>query len=286
MNTSDGQHCFVLVPGAGDIGSAIAVLLFKAGYAVALHDEPAPATSRCGMAFTDAVFEGVAVLEGVVARRVDCALDLDEMLTARTVVPVTTMQFPDALKATNWSVLVDARLRKRNVPEHQRGLAPLTVGLGPNFVAGETVDLAVETGWGEHLGEIIRSGTALPLAGGPPCLGGIGRERFVYAPVAGCFETAAHIGDHVAASQTIATIADIALSAPLSGVIHGLTHSGIAVAVDAKVIEVDPRDDPAAVFGLGERPRFMAEGVRKALEDAELCEPPIDRPISPERRLA
>ena len=286
MNTSDGQHCFVLVCGAGDIGSGIAVLLFKAGYAVALHDEPAPATSRRDMALKDAVFEDVAVLDSVVARRVDCAWDLNEMLTARKVVPVTTMPFPDTLKATNWSVLVDARLRKRNVLEHQRGLAPLTIGLGPNFVAGEAVDLAVETGWGEHLGEIIRSGTTLPLAGGPPCLGGIGRERFVYAPVAGCFETAAHIGDHVATSQTIVTIADIALSTPLSGVIRGLTHSGVAVAVDAKVIEVDPRDDPAAVFGLGERPRFIAEGVKKALEDAGLRELPIDRPISPEPRLA
>ena len=177
-------------------------------------------------------------------------------------------------------------MRKRDVLEHQRGLAPLIIGLGPNFGAGEAVDLAAETGWGEHLGEIIRSGTTLPLAGGPPCLCGIGRERFVYAPSAGCFETGAHIGDHVAVIQTIATIAEIVLSAPLYGVIRGFAHSGVAAAVDAKVIEVDPRDDPAAVFGLGERPGFMAEGVRKALVDAGLREPPIDRPISPEPRLA
>ena len=271
---------------AGDIVSAIAVLLFKAGYAIAPHHVPAPATSRRGMAFTDAVFEGVAVLEGVAARGVDCAWDLNEMLTARKAVLVTTMPFPDTLKATNGSVLVDARLHKRNVPKHQRGLAPLTIGLGPNFVAGEAVDLAVETEWGEHLGEIIRSRTTLPLAGGPPCLGRFGREQFVFAAFGCCFEAAAHIGDHVAASQTIATIGDIALSAPLFGVIRGLTHSGIALAVDAKFIEVDPRDDPAAVFGLGERPRLIAEGLRKALEDAELCEPPINRPISPEPRLA
>ncbi len=34
------------------------------------------------------------------------------------------------------------------------------------------------------------------------------------------------------------------------------------------VIEIDPRDDPAAAFGLGERPRRIAEGVLRALTRA------------------
>ena len=36
---------------------------------------------------------------------------------------------------------------QRAVPEGQRGHAALTVGLGHKFVAGETVDLAIETMW-------------------------------------------------------------------------------------------------------------------------------------------
>ena len=58
-----GAH--VLVRGAGDVGSAVAVLLYRAGYAVALHDAPQPVTPRRGMAFTDAVFDGSATLDGV-----------------------------------------------------------------------------------------------------------------------------------------------------------------------------------------------------------------------------
>ena len=45
-----------------------------------------------------------------------------------------------------------------------RGLAPLTIGLGPNFVAGETVDFAVETSWGDALGAVIKRGPTLALA--------------------------------------------------------------------------------------------------------------------------
>jgi 2-polyprenyl-6-methoxyphenol hydroxylase-like FAD-dependent oxidoreductase len=52
---TEAERSPVLVRGAGDVGSAVATVLFRAGYAVALHDEPAPAAPRRGMAFADAV---------------------------------------------------------------------------------------------------------------------------------------------------------------------------------------------------------------------------------------
>src|ERR1700720_2912121 len=128
----------VLVRGIGDVGSAIAVVLFRAGYAVALHDEPTPAAPRRGMAFADAVFDGAVILDGLTALRVDSSAELRDALAAREVVPVTVVPFSQTLDAADWSVLVDARMRKRAVPELQRGLAPLTIGLGPNLVAGGT----------------------------------------------------------------------------------------------------------------------------------------------------
>lgn len=265
MAPSDKRHFSVLVRGVGDVGSAVAVLLFRAGYPVALHDGPSPTTSRRGMAFTDAVFDGTAMLDGVTACRIDLPATLHEAMAAREAVPVTIAPFDTVLKAANWSALIDARMRKRVVPESQRGLAPLTIGLGPNFVAGQTVDLAIETGWGDRLGEIITSGPTLPLAGEPRSLGGVGRARFIYAPVAGRFETAARIGEQVSAGMTVATIGDAPLTAPLSGVVRGLTRSGVVVPTAAKVIEIDPRGDPFSAFGLGERPRRIAEGVQRAL---------------------
>jgi xanthine dehydrogenase accessory factor len=138
----------VLVRGVGDVGSAVAVLLFRAGYAVALHDEPAPATSRRGMAFTDAVFDGAATLDGLTAQRVETAPELRHALDAGEVVPVAVGLLSEVFDSAAWSALIDARMRKRAVPEKQRGIAPLTIGLGPNFISGETVDLAIETSWG------------------------------------------------------------------------------------------------------------------------------------------
>ena len=258
----------VLVRGVGDVGSAVAVVLFRAGYSVALHDDPAPSTPRRGMAFADAVFDGWATLDSLTAVRVQTAAELRHGLNAGDVVPVTTAPFSEVVGAAAWAAVVDARMRKRAVPERQRGLAPLTVGLGPNFIAGETVDLAIETKWGEWLGEIVEAGATLPLGGEPRPIGGVGRARFVYAPQAGRFKTAARIGDRVTEGDSVAYIDALSLRAPIGGVLRGLTRSGVEVAVRTKVIEVDPRCDPAGAFGLGERPRRIAEGVLKALTKA------------------
>ena len=177
------------------------------------------------------------------------------------------------LGAADWSVVVDARMRKREIPEQRRGIAPLTIGLGPNFVAGGNVDLAIETSWGEHLGEVIAVDPTLPLGGEPRPIGGVARARFVYAPNAGRFDTAMQIGDRVEKGAVVATVDGTALCAPISGTIRGLTRDGVDVAIRAKVIEVDPRGDSAAAFGLGERPRRIAEGVFKALARTFAAEP-------------
>lgn len=261
--------CPVLVRGAGDVGSAVAVILFRAGYAVALHDEPAAAALRRGMAFIDAIFDGQCLLEGVEAHRVDQAVELGRVLLERKVVPLTTIPFERILGTLSWVVLVDARLRKRTVPETQRGLAPLTIGLGPNFIARQNVDLAIETSWGDTLGAIIRDGPTLPFAGGPRSLGGVSRGRFVYAPVSGVFEATTSIGAYVVAGDCVAKIGNVDLRAPLTGIVRGLTRGGVEVTTTTKVIEIDPRGDPSAAFGLGERPRLIGEGVCRALEEWE-----------------
>ena len=64
----------IVVRGSGDVGSTVAYYLFLAGYTVSIHDGAQPTTSRRCMAFTDAIFDGQAPLEGVAAARVD---DLD-----------------------------------------------------------------------------------------------------------------------------------------------------------------------------------------------------------------
>ena len=84
--------------------------------------------------------------------------------------------------------------------------------------------------------------------------------------------TACAIGQSVAAGEIVARIEGTTLTAPLSGVLRGLTHDGVQVAAGTKVIEIDPRGDPALVCGIGERPARIADGVLQAI-DAALGQP-------------
>jgi xanthine dehydrogenase accessory factor len=255
----------VLVRGVGDIGSAVAHRLFLAGHLVVVHDGAQPTTTRRGMAFADAIFDGRTTLDGVEAIRVDELDAVSAILARHTVVPVMVGDVRVILGLIAPDVLIDARMRKRDRPETLRGLSPLTIGLGPNFVAGETTDVVVETSW-EQLGRVVTRGTALPLRGEPRAIAGHARDRYVYAPVVGTLFTSCAIGQPVAAGEVIARIDETPLTAPLSGVLRGLTHDGVPVGAGTKVIEIDPRGDPALVRGIGERPARIADGVLRAID--------------------
>ena len=255
----------VLVRGSGDVASAVAHRLFGSGHSVVIHDVPRPAAPRRGMAFADAAFDGACELEGVQAKRVDEPSELPAALAERAYVPVAIAELDSVLAVIHPHVLVDARMRKRAHPEPQLDLAPLTIGLGPNFVAGETTHLAIETIWGENLGAVIISGPTQALSGEPRSFEGHARDRFIYAPRAGVLRTRATIGQRVRPGEVVATIDGERLSAPLGGILRGLTHDGAPVAVGAKVVEVDPRGDLSAAFGLGPRPLRIAEGVQAAI---------------------
>lgn len=261
--TSPPAAAPVLVLGAGDVGSAVAHLLFSEGFRVALHDGPAPPTApRRGMAFADAFFDGQASLAGVTAIRVEGA----SALAMGGNIPFLTGTIEDACAGTRWRALVDARMRKRATPEDARSAAPLVIGLGPGFVADGNCHVAIETSW-EALGDVITTGPTRPLRGEPRPVGGAGRERNAYAPTDGVFRTERGIGDRVS-NGIVGTLNGMPVLAPLSGVLRGLIRDGVPMPAGAKLAEVDPRGDPALCFGLGDRPKRIALAVLGALRMA------------------
>jgi xanthine dehydrogenase accessory factor len=257
----------VLVRGIGDVGSAVAHLLWAKGHRVAIHDGPEPPrTHRRRMAFTDAWFDGTACLDGIEARRLSDPSNLNVNLQGRDAIPILVGAFEHALNSGAWNVLVDARMRKRAEPEDQRCLAPFVIGLGPGFVAGRNVDRAIETSWGDRLGAVIEDGATLPLAGEPRVIGNIGRERFVYAPAAGAVHGRANIGAPVQVGEVIGDIDGAVILAPLTGNLRGIPRAGVPVTARDKIAEIDPRPPNEADFaGLGERPRRIAMGVLRAI---------------------
>ena len=68
-------------------------------------------------------------------------------------------------------IVIDAILAKKNLGTH-RGMAPITIALGPGFSAPQDVDVVIETMRGHRLGRLYFEGTALPNTGIPGEIGG------------------------------------------------------------------------------------------------------------------
>lgn len=254
----------ILLLGSGDVGSAVAHRLFLLGNDVVLADVAAPAHPRRGMAFADAWFDGTATLEGVVAQMVPNASALAECLQDVDAIAGTSATPAEIAAALPLDVVVDARMRKRDVPEDLRAMAPVVIGLGPGFTPGANCTIAIETAWGDRLGDVLREASASRFVSNPRPLGGAGRERFVYAEEGGVWSTDARIGDSVLGGMQLGTVAGRPVHAPLSGALRGLTRSGVAVRAAQRLVEVDPSGQPAT-DGLGARPMAIAAGMARAL---------------------
>ena len=65
----------VVIRGAGDIATGIALRLYRAGIRLVLTDLPQPTSIRRTVCFSEAIRLGETVVEGVHARRADSAAE-------------------------------------------------------------------------------------------------------------------------------------------------------------------------------------------------------------------
>lgn len=247
-----------LVRGVGEIASAIAHRLVSSGAMVVMHDDRPPVTIRRLMAFSDAIFDGKACLEGVTARRAPDRASVMR-IAMNGEIPIIEGRFDEAVASWRWDVLVDARMNKRRRPERQIGLAPLVIGLGPGCAVGVNVDVAIETSW-ENLGAVLYEGETLPLRGEPRSILGLGRERCRYAPEMGVFLANTEIGNAIRAGDLIGAVGRHEITASFDGVVRGITRSGVAVEAGTKIAEIDPRRE-CKLSGIDVRPRCLGDAV-------------------------
>ena len=254
-----------MIKGGGDVGSAVAHLLFTNGYQAVIVESPNPATTRRNMSFASAVFEGTIALEGVQAERVETVGALTSVLEQGERIPVYIGPTETVVTTFAPTILIDARMRKRDIPESQLDQAELVIGLGPGFRAGETVHVVIETSRGPDLGKVITIGSAEAYTGKPIVIQGYGRERYSYAPISGTFRTTLDVGAHIEAGAVLGQVGETEVRAQVSGIIRGITKDGIAVAQGTKTAEVDPRGQEEFVSGIAKRPRAIAQGVLEAV---------------------
>ncbi len=312
MNQSNNQiikkNLLIICRGAGDLATGIIHRLHRAGHRVIALETDYPAAIRRQVSFCEAVYDGSAVVEGVTARLVPALADAEtdtetysgendtpaahivsekwdssaiEAVLEAGEVPLLIDQKGESIALLKPDVVVDAIIAKKNLGT-TINMAPLVIGVGPGFTAGQDVHLVIESMRGHNLARIITDGMAQPNTGVPGNIAGFTSERVIHAPAAGYIHDVRKIGDIVQKGDEIARIYpdkesyDNALSeyvpvnATITGIIRGLIREGYYFRKGFKIADIDPRESEITnCFTISDKARSIAGSVLEAVSAFE-----------------
>ena len=312
MNQSNNQiikkNLLIICRGAGDLATGIIHRLHRAGHRVIALETDYPAAIRRQVSFCEAVYDGSAAVEGVTARLVPALADAEsdtetysgindtpaahivsekwdssaiEAVLEAGEVPLLIDQKGESIALLKPDVVVDAIIAKKNLGT-TIDMAPLVIGVGPGYTAGQDVHLVIESMRGHNLARIITDGMAQPNTGVPGNIAGFTSERVIHAPAAGYIHDVRKIGDIVQKGDEIARIYpdkesyDNALSeyvpvnATITGIIRGLIREGYYFRKGFKIADIDPRESELTnCFTISDKARSIAGSVLEAVSAFE-----------------
>ena len=272
------KKILIICRGGGDLATGIVHRLFRAGFPVLVLETDSPAAIRRQVSFSEAVYDGTATVEGVTAERIASAdrAAVDHVLEAGRV-PILVDPEGSSIPLLKPDIVVDAIIAKKNMGTTKE-MAPLVIGVGPGFTAGEDVDLVVESMRGHNLARIFTTGSALPNTGIPGNIGGFTKERVLHAEAAGYMKNIRQIGDIVEKGEEIARIYEkmtedgifsgsyVLVEASISGIIRGLIREGYHFQKGFKIADIDPRESELAnCFTISDKARSIGGSVLEAV---------------------
>ena len=272
------KKILIICRGGGDLATGIVHRLFRAGFLVLVLETDSPAAIRRQVSFSEAVYDGTATVEGVTAERIASAnrAAVNHVLEEGRV-PLLVDPEGSSIPLLKPDIVVDAIIAKKNLGTAKE-MAPLVIGVGPGFTAGEDVDLVVESMRGHNLARIFTTGSALPNTGIPGNIGGFTKERVLHAEAAGYMKNIRQIGDIVEKGEEIARIYEkmtedgtfsgsyVSVEASISGMIRGLIREGYHFQKGFKIADIDPRESELAnCFTISDKARSIGGSVLEAV---------------------
>ncbi|MCL1991787.1 MAG: molybdenum hydroxylase, partial [Spirochaetes bacterium] len=177
------------------------------------------------------------------------------------IIPLLVDPAGSSISALRPAAVIDAIMAKKNTGTN-RGMAAVTIALGPGFTAGVDVDIVIETMRGHDLGRLVLKGAAQADTGIPAEVGGRGSQRVIYTRAAGTLRHLKKIGDRVQEGEPLFSVEGDLYTAPFAGVLRGLLREG-AAAKGAKAADVDPRLD-TDVFSISDKARSVGGAALEA----------------------
>ena len=258
----------IIVRGGGDLATGTIYKLKKSGFPVLILEVPNPSAIRRNVSFCEAVYQGTQTVEDMTCYLVESVEQAEQFINeGKLCVLVDPMG--ESIARLKPLAVIDAILAKKNLGTN-RNMAPITLALGPGFVAGEDVDAVIETKRGHNLGRVLWEGAAAPNTGIPGIVGGYGKERVIHCPAKGILRNVKKITDTVSRGEVIAVVetedGNVPVEATLDGILRGLIRDGYPVHVGFKMADIDPRaEEYENCFTISDKARCIAGGVLEAL---------------------
>ena len=253
----------VLIRGAGDLASGIALRLHHARLQVVMTDLPRPTAIRRTVCFSQAILFGSMRVEDVTARRAESPEDALRITAAGDIAVLADPQAA-CIAALKPDAVVDAILAKRNLGTRITD-APCVVGVGPGFTAGTDCHAAVETMRGHYLGRVITDGSPLTNTNIPGLIGGFAGERVLRAPADGVFHQLLEIGAQVRAGDIAGEVEGVPMLCHIDGILRGILADGTPVFKGMKAGDVDPRGERKYCDTVSDKALAVGGGVLQAI---------------------
>ncbi|UCG60833.1 MAG: EF2563 family selenium-dependent molybdenum hydroxylase system protein [Candidatus Zixiibacteriota bacterium] len=254
----------IVVRGAGEMATGVIRRLLVAGYEVIALEQPSPCFVRRYVCCAEAFYQKKINIEEITAVLVNSPGEAITVSDDRAV-PLLIDSAADSLSALLPLAVVDGRMLKENI-DSSLDLAPIVIGLGPGFIAGQNCHAAIETNRGRELGKVFLEGHPQADTGAPSEINGVGARRVLRSPAKGVFTAKCRIADIVKAGQIIGEIAGIPISAQIDGMVRGLIHDGLTVTTDQKIGDIDPRPVRELCYRISDKADTIGRGVLEALE--------------------
>ena len=255
-------HNRVVVRGAGEMASGVIRHLCMNGFEVIALEMSSPICIRRRVCYAEAVFKENVTVEGVTAVVVNSAEEAG-VAAGNGRVPVLVDPKAGQLHALAPMAVVDGRMLKRDI-DTDLDMAPIVIGLGPGFAAGENCHAAVETNRGDDLGRVYFTGCPRSDTGVPAPVRGFSRQRVLRSPADGEFISNCRIADIVEAGQVLGDVAGVSVVGEIDGIVRGIIHDGLGVTIGQKIGDVDPRCDKERCYKISEKANAIGKGALEA----------------------
>ena len=256
----DKSDIVIMIKGAGEMASAVACSLYKAGFTRILMTElQRPLSISRQTCFSEAFFSFVKEIDGVKARSVKPLRPIIHSNWIDGYIAVLHDPTAETIAEVEPKIIIDARNIK-TYPDTFMDDAEMVIGLGDGFTAGKNCHIHIPSAvWKTDGRDSVKHTDIVDIIN-------IDDKCIIKSNIDGFFTTDLKIGTVVQKDAAIAFTNENSVKAPAKGIIRSILRNKTSIIADTKIAEIDTQGDMVPA-GIRSKWLPLAETVLRSVSD-------------------